>query len=112
MLSDNDLDIIFSASKKSPTDAQSYCPNYARVLEGLCAATVLIVHCNTMFCLCQLYTVAIQSDGIFKVVLPNKHCSLIFKVLAEDHTVKETSTIVCFPSGFVPKNLNILVILF
>jgi hypothetical protein len=57
-----DINIVNRVGKKNPADAPSHRPDYARAPEGLCAASVLMAHCNTVFCLRQLYAAAIQEN--------------------------------------------------
>ncbi len=71
MLSGYNLNIVYRTGKKNPADAPSHQPDFARVPEGSCAATILTVRCNATFCLWQLYAVTIQEDQIFEEVRPD-----------------------------------------
>ncbi len=50
-LSGYNLNIVYRVEKKNPADIPSCQPDYARVPEGCCAATILTARCNVMFCL-------------------------------------------------------------
>jgi hypothetical protein len=66
-LSSDNHNIVCNAGKRNFANAPSHQPDCTKVLEdpiraleGLCAATVLTVHCNAMFCLRQLYVVDVK----------------------------------------------------
>jgi hypothetical protein len=110
-LSGYNLNIVYRAGKKNPADAPSRRPDYARALEGLCAATVLTARCNAAFRLRQLYAAAVQEDQIFEDVPPDALYDLILEGLAEDHTAKETRTALGLPGGYEAENHSIPAVL-
>ncbi len=74
-LSDYNLNIVYWASKKNPANAPSYWPDYVKVVEspawapeGLSVTMIVMVQCNAMFWLWQLYAVAVKEEQIFKAV--------------------------------------------
>jgi hypothetical protein len=91
-LSGYNLNIVYRAGKKNPADTPSCRPDYARVPEGLCVATVLTARCNAAFRLRQLCAAAVKEDQIFEDVPPNALYDLILEGLAEDRTAKVART--------------------
>jgi hypothetical protein len=110
-LSGYNLSIVYRASKMNPADAPSRRPDYARAPEGLCAAIVLTARCNAVFCLRQLYAVAVYEDQIFEDMPPDALHDLILAGLAEDHTAKEARIAPSLPGGYEAKNHSIPAVL-
>jgi hypothetical protein len=114
MLSGYNLNIDDRAGKKNPADAPSHRPDYAKAPEGpvgapesLCAVTIIIVQCNTMFCLRQLYAVAIKEEQIFDDVSPETLLNPIPKGRAENFIANEAKTALGFSGGFLAVEHNI-----
>ncbi len=107
-LSGYNLNKVYRAGKKNLANAPSCRPDYARVPEGQCVATILTTRCSAMFHLWQLYTAAVQEDQIFEDVPPDTLCNLIQEGLAEDHTTKEARTALGLPRGYPANEYSVL----
>jgi hypothetical protein len=106
-LSGYNLNIVYTVGKKNPADAPSHQPDYARALEGRCAAMRPAVHCNATFCLWQLYAAAVQEDQIFEDVPPETLADLIIEGQAEDHIAKEARTVLGLPGGYLAEEHSV-----
>jgi hypothetical protein len=106
-LSGYNLNIVYRAGKKNPADAPSRRPDYAKVPEGRCTATILIVRCSATFSFRQLYAAAVQEDKVFKDVPPDTLTDLIQQGQVEDHTAKEVCTALGFPRGYPAKEHSV-----
>jgi hypothetical protein len=106
-LSGYNLNIVYRAGSKNPADAPSRRPNYGRVPEGRCAATVLTARCNAMFRLQQLYAAAIAEDGAFEEVPLDTLRDLIRESLTEDPIAREARTALGLPRGDSPNERTV-----
>jgi hypothetical protein len=106
-LSGYNLNIVNRVGSKNPADARSRRPDYGRVPEGCCAATVLTVRCNAMFRLRQLYAAAVADDEAFKEVPPDMLEDLIRESLNEDPIAREARTALGLPRGDSPNEHNV-----
>jgi hypothetical protein len=107
-LSGYNHNIVNRAGKKNSVDAPSHRPDYARVPEGCCAATIRTACCNATFYLWQLYAATVQEDQIFKDLLPDTLADLILEGQAEDHTAKEARTALGLPGGYCAEEHSVL----
>jgi hypothetical protein len=92
--------------KNNPADTISHWLDYARVLEGSCASTILTARCNATFRLRQLYAATVQEQQIFKVVSPDTLAKLILGGQADDHTAKEARTALGLPRGYAAEEYS------
>ncbi len=110
-LSGYNLNIVYRAGSKNLADAPSRRPDYGRVPEGRCAATVLTAWCNTMFRLRQLYAAAVAEDEAFEEVPLDMLGDLIRESLKEDPIAWEARIALGLPGGDSPNERNVTAML-
>jgi hypothetical protein len=106
-LSGYNLNIVYRAGSKNPANAPSRRPDYGRVPEGRCAATVLTARCNAMFRHGQLYAAAVAEDEAFEEVPPDTLRDLIRESLKEVPIAREARTALGLPRGDPPNERNV-----
>ncbi len=106
-LSGYNLNIVYKTGSKNPANAPSGRPNYGRVPEGCCAATVLTARCNAVFCLQELYVAAVAKDEAFEELPLDTLRDLICESLNEDPIAREARTALGLPRGDSPNKCNI-----
>jgi hypothetical protein len=95
------------AGSKNPANALSRRPDYRRVPEGRCAATVLTARCNAMFCLRQLYAAAVAEAEALKVVPPDALWDPICVSLINDPIAREARTALGLPGANSPNECTV-----
>ncbi len=110
-LSGYNLNIVYKAGSKNPADASSRQPDYGRVPEGRCTATVLTARWNAMFCLRQLYAAAVAENEAFEEVPPDTLRDLICECLNKDPIARDARTALGLPRGDSPNERNVTAML-
>jgi hypothetical protein len=101
------LNIVYRAGSKNPADAPSRWPDYGKVPEGRCAATVLTARCNATFSLRQLYAAAVAKDEAFTDVPLDTLRNRIRESLMDYLISREARTALGLPGSNLPHERTI-----
>jgi hypothetical protein len=105
------LNIVYRAGSKNPADAPSRWPDYGKVPEGQCAATVLTAGCNATFRLQQLYAAAVAKDEAFTNVPPDTLWDILRESLMDDPIAQEAKTAQGLPRSHSPNERTVTAML-